>query len=432
MKRFSPTPSSFHDHRFGLFIHWGLYAIGGWHEQEIWRLPRSRAEYGKYLDQFNPVHFDPDAWLDAAEAAGMDYVVFTTKHCDGFCNWDTAHSDFKITKTPYGKDVLALLAEACQRRNIPLGLYYSIPDMHHPAYPHAGRPYEFAEPQPGDTADQAAYIDYIRAQAEELLTRYGPIHCWWWDANVMKYADEGFHPYLKSLQPDILINNRGFGQSDFGTPERDWDDSVNTLDAFPEATEACQSIGLYAWNWKADEDYYSDWHLQSSVAKIMAKGGNYLLNVGPQADGTFTAHDSALLKRLGDWFHSVKEAFDNTVPCNGLSDNAGVLLTRREDTLYVILNQPPTTNAVRLRPLNATPVTATLLNTGEPVDTLVNRIPGYGPGVDAEPVLRLRNLPVNTHAGQVLVLRLDFAPNALPTASATKQSEEREFSAKNE
>jgi alpha-L-fucosidase len=418
-----------HSPQFGLFIHWGLYALKGWHEQETWRWPVNREEYGNYLHQFNPVHFDPEAWLDTAEAAGMDYVVFTTKHCDGFCNWNSQHTDFKITNTPYGKDVLTLLAEACQRRNMPLGLYYSIPDMHHPAYPHAGRPYEFAEPQPGDTADQAAYIDYIRAQAEELLTRYGPIAFWWWDANVMEYHDEDFHDFLRELQPGIEINNRGFGKGDFGTPERDWDDSVNTLDAFPEPTEACQSIGLYAWNWKADEDYYSDWHLQSSIAKIMAKGGNYLLNVGPQADGTFTPHDTALLKRLGDWFNSVKESFEKTVPCNGLSDNADVLLTRREDSLYVILNKTPVTNAVRLRPLGSTPLSTTLLNTGEPVDTIVNRLPGYGPGVDADPVLRLRNLPVNELAGEVLVIRLDFAAGELPDEVADKRGEEREYSA---
>lgn len=95
MKRFNDPRDWFFEKRFGLFIHWGLYAIKGWHEQEIWRWPRTRAEYVKYLDQFNPVKFDPEVWLDAAQSAGMDYVVFTTKHVDGFCLWDTAHTDFK-------------------------------------------------------------------------------------------------------------------------------------------------------------------------------------------------------------------------------------------------------------------------------------------------------------------------------------------------
>jgi len=420
--------SSFHSHRFGLFVHWGLYAIRGWHEQETWRWPVSRDEYGKYLQQFNPVNFDPEAWLDMAESAGMEYLVFTTKHCDGFCNWDSAHTDYTITHTPYGKDVLAMLAEACQKRNVPLGLYYSIPDMHHPTYPHADHPYEFAAPLPGDTPDQAAYVEYVRAQTEELLTNYGPIHSWWWDANVMKVEDEGFHDFIRAHQPGILINNRGFGKGDFGTPERDWDESVDTLDHFEEPTEACQSIGLYSWGWKEDEDFYSDWHLQSSIGKILAKGGNYLLNAGPQADGSFQAEDHELLKRLGSWYASIKEAFEDTVACNALTDTQDVLLTRREDTLYVILNRPPVTNAVRLRPLDQLPESAILLNTGEPVETLVNRLPGYGPGVQAEPVLRMRNLPVNDLAGQVLVIRLDFAHGTLPTQSIEKQEEEREFS----
>ncbi len=423
------TSSAFHDHRFGLFVHWGLYAIKGWHEQETWRWPLGRKDYEAYLPQFNPQLFDPEAWLDMVEATGMDYVVFTTKHCDGFCNWDSAHTEFKITNTPYGEDVLASLAAACERRNIPLGLYYSIPDMNHPAYPHADHPYEFAEPQEGDQPDLKAYIAYVRAQAEELLTRYGKVHSWWWDANVMKYEDEGFHDFLRSLQPEILINNRGFGKGDFGTPERDWDESVNNLDHFEEPTEACQSIGLYSWGWKSDEDFYSDWHLQSSIAKILAKGGNYLLNVGPLADGRFDEQDQVLLSRLGSWYHQVKEAFEGTQTCTGLSDNGEILLTRRENTLYAILNQPPVTNAVRLRPLDALPRSATLLNNGQDVECLVNRLPGYGPMVKAEPVLRLRKLPVNDLAGQVLVIRMDFAEGDLPEAFSQTQGEEREFSA---
>ncbi len=431
MKRFHDARDWFFEKRFGLFVHWGLYAIKGWHEQEIWRWPVSREDYGRYLAQFHPHRFDPDAWLDAARAAGMEYVVFTTKHCDGFCNWDSKYTDFKITNTPYGRDVLRLLSEACRKQGMPLCLYYSIPDMHHPGYPHAGRPYEFAQPQPGDSPGLEAYLDYVRAQMRELLTQYGPIHGWWWDANVMKHRDESFHDLIRELQPAAVINPRGFGAGDFRTPERDWDNAINADEAFAGPTEACQSVGLYSWGWKEDEDHYSDFHLRHSIAKVLAKGGNYLLNVGPRADGTFAPDDAARLRRIGKWLKPVREAFDGTVPASGLSDNRHVLLTRRGETVYVILHKPPTTDAVRLRPIGVLPDEAVLLNDGSPVECVVNRLPGYGPLVDAEPVLRLRGLPVNAMAGQVLAVRLRFSPAAAATLPTGHQGTdgEREFAA---
>jgi alpha-L-fucosidase len=136
--------------RFGMFVHWGLYAINGWHEQDQWRRRKiPRAEYVKLQQHWNPVKFDPDAWLDLAEAAGMKYLCFTTKHHDGFCLWDTKLTDYNTMNTPYGKDVLKMLADACQRRKFPLCLYYSIADWHQPNYPNQGRHHELP-PQPGD------------------------------------------------------------------------------------------------------------------------------------------------------------------------------------------------------------------------------------------------------------------------------------------
>jgi len=163
----------------------------------------------------------------------------------------------------------------------------------------------------------------------------------------------------------------------------------------------------------------------------MSRGGNYLLNVGPMADGRFSDGSRALLKRIGKWKHAVGEAFYGTTPCSDLTDNRNVLLTRRDNLLYVILHKPLVTNAVRLRPIDALPLKATLLNTGDPVDCLVNRLPGYGPMVDAEPVLRLRNLPVNELAGDVLVIRLEFsAENAARFTGGHQAADgEREFSA---
>ena len=126
--------------RLGMFIHWGLYAIPAWHEQILWRSDMKRRDYEQLVHRFDPDRFDPDEWLVAAESAGMSFVVITTKHHDGFCLWDTKLTDYSVMHTPYGRDILAELAEACARRGIALGFYYSCPDWHHPHYPNPGSP----------------------------------------------------------------------------------------------------------------------------------------------------------------------------------------------------------------------------------------------------------------------------------------------------
>lgn len=151
---FGDSRDWFFTHRFGLFVHWGLYALGEWHEQDQFRRRIPRDQYAAQVHQFNPRRFDPDVWLDMAEAAGMSYLCFTTKHVDGFCLWDSDETQYKVTRTPYGRDVLAMLADACHRRDFPLCLYYSVADMHHPNYPNAGRSYELPAPDPARRADQ--------------------------------------------------------------------------------------------------------------------------------------------------------------------------------------------------------------------------------------------------------------------------------------
>jgi alpha-L-fucosidase len=431
VNQFSDSRAWFHEKRFGMFIHFGLYAVRGWHEQEIWRWPVGRADYARYAETFNPVAFDADQWLDAAESVGMQYMVFTTKHCDGFCNWDTKQTEFKITRTPFKRDLLRELSEACQRRNFPLCLYYSIPDLHHPSYPHAGRPYERAQPEPGDTADFEKYLAYVRAQMVELLTEYGTIHGWWWDGNVMQHQDTQLNNLIRELQPAAVINPRGFDKGDYRSPERDWDEGVNTDLAFAEPTEACQSLGLYSWGWKQDEDYYSLMHLKHSIAKIMAKGGNYLLNIGPRADGSICENNLETLRRLGQWYANVRTALVGTEPCTQLSENRSLLLTRCGQYLYVILHKPPTTNAIRLKPIHAIPQEVVLLNTGRTLDWVINRVPGYGPRVGAEPFLRIRNIPVDELAGDVVVIRIQLNPSDLAGIIAAQKpcDGEREYAA---
>ncbi|MCL5996381.1 MAG: alpha-L-fucosidase [Chloroflexi bacterium] len=396
----------FFQRRFGLFIHWGLYAIPAWHEQIQWRKGVPRAQYQLLIQQFNPIRFNPDEWLDLAEEAGMSYLCFTTKHHDGFCLWNTAQTDYNVMHSPYGKDILGLLAEACHHRHIPLCLYYSVVDWHQPNYPNQDRSHELPGPEPGDAPDIEKYMRFLRAQARELCTQYGEIHGFWWDMNVTGLHDPSVNALIRELQPNAVINNRGFDDGDFGTPERDMDDSVDQVLAFDHPTEACQSVGVENWGYKTDEDYYTLTHLLRSIDKTQAKGGNYLLNVGPHADGTIPQQPARMLRDIGHWYQRVREAFDGTVPASHLTDNRDVLLTRRGNTIYVHLYKAPASTRVLLKPIDRSPRQATLLNNGEPVDASVDFLPSQFR--DRKAYLRIRNLPANALDATVPIVKLDF------------------------
>ena len=413
IQRFGDGRDWFLEKRFGMFVHWGLYAIPGWHEQHQWRGQMERSEYGKLAAQFNPTKFDPEVWLDVMEGAGMEYICLTTKHHDGYCLWDTRQTDFKVTNSPYGKDILAQLAASCQRRGIPLCLYHSVVDWHHPNYPNQGRSHELAGVLPGDEPDMDRYTEFLRAQVRELCTEYGKIHGFWWDMNVTGIRDTSINEMIRELQPDAVINNRGFDEGDFGTPERDYDRTVEETRRFETRTEACQSVGRESWGYKEDEDYYSVRHLMRSVDRTLAKGGNYLLNIGAKADGTLPAKGVQLLQDVGAWYKRVRESFDGVEPASKLTDNREVLLTRKGNDLYVHLVHDPTCARVVLDPIAVAPKRAVLLNNEAEVETRVDLLPTRVMSKEgilrtAEPCLRVRNLPIDELAGETLVLHLEF------------------------
>ena len=391
---------------------WGLYAIAGWQEQHQFRLSVPRKEYEQLVRQFNPTRFDPDAWLDLAEAAGMKYLCFTTKHIDGFCLWDTKQTDYSVMNIPYGKDVLAMLANACHRRGFPLCVYYSIADMHHSNYPNAGRNYELPRPDAGDEPNLEKYLAFVKAQVHELCTQYGEIGGFWWDANVIEHRDPSFNALIRSLQPTAVINNRGFDQGDFGTPERDYDASSNDVPVFDGPTEACQSIGMESWGYRTDEDYYSDAYLIRSIDMTLAKGGNYLLNVGSRADGVFPAEGVRILQVIGQWYRRVGESFAGTKPDPSLTTNRDVLVTRKGNTLFIHLVASVVGDRVLLPPIHRFPQEAILLNTGQPVAASLDVLPGNY--ATQEQVLRLYRLPVNKLSGTVAVIRLTLDADNFP------------------
>jgi alpha-L-fucosidase len=376
----------FFEKRFGLFLHFGIYAVEGWHEQEQQRRCVPRAEYEKLIHRFNPVGFDADAILDLAESVGMEYVCLTTKHHDGFCLWDTAYTDYNVMNTPYGKDIVRQL---------------------HPNYPGEGRSHELQNPEPGDAPDLYRYLAYLKNQVRELCENYGPVHHFFWDMNnVPKFEDPNVNGMLRSLQPDMVINDQGFDEGDFGGPEREYEEEqTHRLLRFNRPTEACNSVGTQSWGYRRDEDYYSARFLMQSIDEIMAKGGNYLLNAGPDHNGCIPEPALALLRKIGDWYSRVKEAFCGCEPASELTGNRDVLITRKGTTLYVHIARLPKSEAVVLNPIRRRPSKAVLLNTGDPVETSVDLLPTLW---ESGPLLRLKHLPVDNLLGEPLVIRLDF------------------------
>jgi alpha-L-fucosidase len=422
--RFGDGRDWFFERRYGMFVHWGLYSIPGWHEQHQWRAREERSKYVKLANHWNPKKFDPEKWLDLMEEAGMQYITITTKHHDGFCLWDTKQTTFNTMNTPYKKDIIGMLSDACHKRGIPLCLYYSIADWNHPNYPNEGRHHELP-PQPQDSPDWGEYMEFLKAQVRELCTNYGEIHGFWWDMNVPLHKDASVNAVIRKLQPKAVINNRGFDEGDFGTPERDYDNAASESKGFERMTEACQSVGMESWGYKKDEDYYTDRHLIASIDKYLARDANYLLNVGPTGDGSIPAQSAEILKRIGLWKKSVDESFTDVEPGFELVNSPGALSTKRDKTLYVHLNRLPVGNGIKLKPITVAPQKATLLNTNKKVDYTVNLSPSDH--ASQQPYLRLRNLPVETMCNSVMVVKLEFDRPLNEISKIEKQLEDVEL-----
>lgn len=407
---FNDERDAFFNNRLGLFIHWGIYSVGEWHEQHGFRADIPRTEYAKFADVFNPSEFKPSEWLDMAIGNGFDYICFTTKHIDGFCMFNTKHTEFNIMNTPYGKDILKELAEECHKRDFPLMLYYSPIDRNHPAYPNKGRRYENQRTYPEDRPDADVYMDFVKKQIRELCTDYGKLYGFWWDGGRhMEMPDPSVNELIRKLQPGIIINNRGFSEGDFRTPERDWYEYVNEDLAFETPTEACQSIGTESWGYRKDEEYYSTRYLMESIDKILAKGGNYLLNAGPMANGRFPREAADILGKLASWFNRVKTSFYEAEPVTGLVENRDILLTADGNKLYVHLYKLPKSSVVWLKPMDVLPVSARLLNDGRSLEAKVEYTPSLY--LEKKEYLRISGVPIDEFQDEVMIIELDFDYN---------------------
>jgi alpha-L-fucosidase len=319
------------DDTFGMFIHWGAYSVlaGEYKGQEVkdigeWIMERFKIpipEYEQYVKQFNPQQFNAKEWVRVAKGAGVKYIVITSKHHDGFCLWDSKVSEYDIMDfAPYKKDILKELSVACKEAGIKFCLYYSIMDWHHPD----ANAKQF-QPRPTLNPDWGSYREnYLKPQLAELIKNYDPAVLWFdgeWVAEWTEPQGKQLYAFLRGLKPDLIINNRvGKGRKgmngmnayedaagDFGTPEQEIIEGTSEYD-----WESCMTMND-TWGFKKnDHNWKSATTLIHNLIDIAAKGGNYLLNIGPKADGTIPPESVERLAEMGKWLKINGEAIYTT------------------------------------------------------------------------------------------------------------------------
>jgi alpha-L-fucosidase len=348
------------DAKFGLFIHWGPVSLAGteigWsrggERRGYWgkgsEVPIER--YDNLYKEFNPVAFDPAEWAAIAKAAGMKYVVLTTRHHDGFSLWDTQANDYKITSklSPYGKDIVGPLADATRAAGLRFGAYYSQPDWKHPD---------------AFTERHADYQAYLALQLRELMTNYGRIDIAWFDGLGKSAADYGapaLHKMIRELQPQILINNRNGLPEDFDTPEQ----RVGNMEV-KRPWETCMTI-CRQWAWKPNDKMKSLEECLRILVTTVTGGGNLLFNVGPMPDGRIEPRQVERLKEIGAWMDQNGVAIYNTRGGPWANGSWGGS-TYRERTIYVHLLQAPLNGRLRLAALPHKITAARLLHGTTPV-----------------------------------------------------------------
>ena len=288
----------FEEARFGMFVHWGLYSQLGRHEWVMNRECIPIPEYERLADTWHPKERPAREWARLAKQAGMQYVVMTTKHCEGFCLWDTRQTDFNAVQRGPRRDLVREYVEACREFDLRIGFYYVLMDWHHPDAGICDK----------DEGARRRYVDYVRESVRELMTHYGKIDILWWDAPWPLTTAEGWesaetNAMVRGLQPHILINNRSVLEEDFDTPEG----SVNPSPA-GRAWEACMTFNG-SWGYMPSA---VDWRSVREVIEMLrtAAGsrGNLLLNIGPAPDGSVPAEGVDRLTTLGKWLERNGEA----------------------------------------------------------------------------------------------------------------------------
>ena len=395
--------------RFGLFVHWGPVSLKG---TEIgWSRGREvpTGEYDKLYQQFNPTEFNANQWAQLAKDAGMKYLVITSKHHDGFCLWDSKLTDYDIMSTPFKRDVLKELADACRQQDIQFCTYHSICDWRHPDYPTGSPGGSVAK----ENANMDRYVGYLHGQLRELIENYGPLGILWfdgeWEAPWTHQLGLELYAYVRSLQPEILINNRvdkgrrgmqgtttsGEFAGDYDTPEQE----IGNFNR-QRPWETCMTI-CTQWAWKPDDKLKSLEECIRTLVYTAGGDGNLLLNVGPMPDGRIEPRQADRLREMGGWLQKYGEGIYGSRG-GPLQPGPWGASTCKEDHIYLFVTGWPDAGPLTLPALGATIVDSANLCGGEvTVRQSEQGITVEVPRADRDPIATVIALTVNRRAVEI-------------------------------
>jgi len=321
--------------RFGMFIHWGLYSVYGHHEWAMEDEGIPVAEYEQLAAQFKPEPNAARAWAKLAKQAGQKYMVMTTKHHEGFCNWDTKLTNYNAAKQGPGRDLVAEFVEAVRAEGLRVGFYYSLMDWHHPDGARCAT----------DEAARQRFVEYTHGLVRELMTNYGKIDILWydvdWPLDAKGWESEKMNQMVFKFQPDIIVNNRNGVPGDFSTPEQEI-----RAEKAGRAWETCMTMND-SWGYqRADNNWKTTKTLVRNLITCAGNGGNYLLNIGPRGDGSIPEESVQRLSEVGKWMDKHGPTIYETERC-GVHESLFADFTRKGNTLYIhVENWPGSTIAI--------------------------------------------------------------------------------------
>lgn len=375
--------------RYGMFIHWGVYAIPARGEWVMYQEHIPHEEYAPLAAEFNPRRYEPDAWVKLAKEAGMRYMVMTTRHHDGYSLFDSQVSDFSAPKTAAGRDLIREYVEACHRGGMPVGFYYSLLDWRYPAY--------FRGPQK-DPEGWAELVTYVHAQVRELCSNYGRIDVLWYDGGWPYTAEDWrsaeLNAMVRDLQPQIIINDRSLLPEDFDTPEQHIRPSEPG-----RPWEACMTLnGSWGYN-EADAEWKTPKQVVQMLTRCASGGGNLLLNIGPRADGTVPTESERILRQVGAWLDANGGSLYGTQRSPFFTSTG--MTTLKGNTLYVHVLRWPGRELVVPRIRNRV-VSVHMMQGGDAVSftqkddrLLLDKLPARAPDeLDTVIVVELDGAPV--------------------------------------
>ena len=351
--------------RFGMFIHWGLYSIPASGEWVMSEKEMTVEEYHKYFELFNPVDYDPKKWVRTAKGAGMKYIVLTAKHHDGFCLFDTAYTEYKSTNTKIGRDLVKEFVEACREEDIRVGIYFSLIDWSHPDFPKYGdrqHPMRNNAAYKNEKINFDNYLTFMHNQVREIVTNYGKLDLLWFDFSYDELCGEKWKAtdlinMVRKYQPDVIIDNRleGSGEDhgslvtgkptvysgDFVSPEQIIPtNGVTDINGNLLPWELCATMNNHWGYCNYDFEFKPAEMIIRKLVECVSKGGNFILNVGPDARGNIPNESLDILGEIGEWMDKNSESIYGCGQC-ALPKPEWGRYTSNGDTIYAHVFEAP-------------------------------------------------------------------------------------------